>query len=128
MTDCQSLNANGGPCKSPALPSGYCYMHDPELAEQAQQARLKGGLNRRVVPIGEYPGRIETVEQLLEFVNRALQEAWNLQEGSERRLRAVTALLRVACDVIPLSDLNARLELLEDLLYGSTNANNKKAN
>jgi hypothetical protein len=112
------VESTGLPCGAAAMDNGYCFLHSPDHKEEAKIARIRGGLNRRAAPIGEFPGYIETVNQLMGFINRALEEAWLLGEGgSEKRLRAVTALLRVAADVIPQVDTEARLEILENLFY-----------
>jgi len=119
MTDCIGVTPEGKSCPAPAVgDSEYCFFHDPEKIAQAQAARIRGGLARRVSPTTDYPGAVENVTQLMKFLNRALEESWAL-EGSEKRLRAVAQFLRIAVDVVGLADLNARLELLEGLIYAS---------
>ena len=71
--DCKGITPEGLPCPTPAnLGTDYCYFHDPAKKAEAQAARIRGGLNRRVSPVGEYPGSVENITQLLAFVNRAI--------------------------------------------------------
>ena len=120
------VESTGQPCGAAAMENGFCFMHSPEHKDAARLARLKGGINRRSVPIGDFPGRLESVTQLVDWINATICEAWHLESG-ERRISAITALLRVAVDVLSLSDVSARLEILEGLVYASSQ-NNRKAN
>jgi hypothetical protein len=44
---CTATNADGDPCQAqPVRPSGYCYWHDPALAEERDRKRREGGANR----------------------------------------------------------------------------------
>lgn len=124
MTACKGHTPDG-PCSAPSQLGGdYCLFHDPDRTADAQAARTRGGLNRRVSPVGDYPGSVENVTQLLRFVNRALEESWQL-EGSEKRLRSVAQFLRIAVDVVGLSDLDSRLQLIENLIYAPTQGTRK---
>ena len=45
---CKVVKENGEPCRSaPLKDSDYCWMHDPEHAEEVAEARRLGGLRRR---------------------------------------------------------------------------------
>ncbi len=48
---CPGPNVDGGPCRAPAellLPSGYCFAHDPAVADQRTAARRNGGQTTRL--------------------------------------------------------------------------------
>jgi hypothetical protein len=128
MSECKGTLPDGSHCPTNAITGEeWCFMHSPDHQAEAQAARIRGGLNRRVSPVGEYPGSVENVTQLLAFVNRALEESWNL-EGSEKRLRSIGVFLRIAVDVVGLADLDSRLQLLEGLIYDGNKATTRKAN
>jgi hypothetical protein len=129
---CSATTNDGKPCPAPAVgDSGFCLFHDPNRREEAKIARLRGGLNRKSVLKGEYPGDIATVPDLLLFLNKSLQECWQLESG-EKRLTTIASFLRIACDILSLSDLDGRLQILENLFYkqglNGTNKATKKSN
>lgn len=43
---CKSRRKDGTPCGGTARPSGYCWNHDPELAEARREGNSRGGRNR----------------------------------------------------------------------------------
>lgn len=44
---CIARNATGDPCQAqPVRPSGYCWFHDPAIAEERERKRREGGANR----------------------------------------------------------------------------------
>ena len=46
-TTCQAITAAGCPCSAqPVLSSGWCYWHDPGLADERERARRRGGANK----------------------------------------------------------------------------------
>ena len=117
---CIGLTQSGERCTAPKANGGeYCLWHDPDpiKKEQARVSRIKGGLNRRVTPqLGDYPETIQTATQLLAFINAALQDAKQI-EGHVQRLTVTASLLRIACEILPIVDTAARLEILESLFY-----------
>ena len=47
VSRCRAANAEGASCQAqPVRPSGYCYWHDPALAEERDRKRREGGSNR----------------------------------------------------------------------------------
>ena len=46
MRTCEARKKDGQPCPGPARPSGYCWVHDPELAGQRARGRRQGGRTR----------------------------------------------------------------------------------
>src|SRR5437588_540166 len=43
QTTCSAVRRDGAPCTAPVLAGGYCFAHDPALAEKRAAARLAGG-------------------------------------------------------------------------------------
>jgi hypothetical protein len=46
MACCKANKKDGGPCPLDARPSGYCWVHDLELAGQRARGRRQGGQTR----------------------------------------------------------------------------------
>lgn len=47
VNECMGRNANGHACSAqPVRPSGYCYWHDPQTAQERAEGRRRGGKNR----------------------------------------------------------------------------------
>jgi hypothetical protein len=117
---CVGITQSGERCTAPKANGGeYCLWHDPDpiKQEQARVSRIKGGLNRRVSPqLGDYPETIKTAQQLLEYINAALADCKQI-EGHVQRLTVTASLLRIACEILPIVDTAARLEIVESLLY-----------
>lgn len=50
MAKCQAITKNGKSCQANAQNgSDYCFLHDPEKAEAAKTARIKGGSSIKVL-------------------------------------------------------------------------------
>ena len=114
---CTALTNDGKPCPAPRQTDAlFCLWHDPARVEAAQLARSKGGINRRQLDNSEYPGDVKNADQLLAVLNSALSDAWQL-EGNIQRLHVITGLLRVCVEILSLTSISAKLELLQGLLY-----------
>jgi hypothetical protein len=46
MDRCRAMKKDGTPCPVEARPSGYCWVHDPELAVSRSRGRRQGGKTR----------------------------------------------------------------------------------
>src|SRR5262245_56372401 len=46
MSNCKGKKRDGSPCPVAVRPSGFCWIHDPELAEQRATGRRQGGKTR----------------------------------------------------------------------------------
>jgi hypothetical protein len=116
---CKAIKANGEPCESAAWEgSDFCLWHNDELKEQQHEARVKGGTNRRTTATSPWPGPIETASDLMTIINISLQDAFQMEAG-ERRQRSISSLLRIALDALPIVDVDARLRILENLIYAN---------
>ena len=126
---CLGKKTDGSACGSPAREgSDFCLWHDPDLAEEAHRQQVRGGQARRVASIiGEYPGDVTDVDSLVTFLNAIAREAWNLPEGSEKRLRCLTAVGKLFLDMIPDVVYDKRFDNLEQLiLYGQPSKSTTK--
>ncbi len=88
---CKGTNERGEPCSAPRVEGReYCFWHDPDTANERAAARKLGGLNRRQVkatkPVG--PVQVETPEELLILVEKALSDCFAL-ENSISRAKAI---------------------------------------
>jgi hypothetical protein len=93
-------------------------MHDPEHAEEVQEARRLGGLRRRreKVTSGAYDfeglGSVEQIRRLLEI---AALDTLGL-ENSVARSRTLAYLAQVALKALEVGELEDRVRALEQLL------------
>lgn len=114
MGTCQATTKNGQPCGANALAgSPFCFWHSPDRERDVLKAQTKGGY-RRKTPAGvtEFPGEISDMKGVLVWINTLLRCSWEA-ENSDKRTRALTSLLRLAVESLQVSDIEARLELLE---------------
>jgi len=116
---CSARKDDGSPCGSPPLRDGdFCLMHDPEHAEEVQEARRLGGLRRRreKVTSGAYDfeglGSVEQIRRLLEI---AALDTLGL-ENSVARSRTLAYLAQVALKALEVGELEDRVRALEQLL------------
>jgi hypothetical protein len=122
---CTALTAEGKPCPAPRqTDSPYCLWHDPERKIEAQLARSRGGIARKQTDKSEYPGDIETPQELLAILNAAMRDAFEM-EGNIQRLHVITGLIRAASEVLALADINSKLEVLQGLLYATNKSPGK---
>jgi len=116
---CTAVTAGGGQCRqAPLGGKDYCFWHDPELAEEAQEARRLGGLRRRrertVGDAYQFDG-LATAEQIRRLVEIAVVDALGL-ENSIARARTLAYLAQTAAKLLELSDLEVRLREVESAL------------
>lgn len=66
---CRATRRDGEPCRAKAGASGYCFGHDPDLAQRHEEGRSVGGRNRataaRVGKLLQGDGEIVDVLSLL---------------------------------------------------------------
>jgi hypothetical protein len=119
MPRCKATKKDGSPCPVEARPSGYCWVHDPELARSRARGRREGGKARSkpaaVLPATAPDLPIRTVADvvglLAESINRTRKGELDPKVGN-----AVGYLSSVLLRALQDSDLAARLaELREDL-------------
>lgn len=100
--------------------SAYCYAHDPTLAAQRAAARRAGGRARHGRKLGSVgvnvePVTLATVADILTLLETTANDL-NLLENSVNRARAFIALATAATKTIEVSEIEQRLQALEERL------------
>ena len=116
---CAALASGGVPCRqAPLTGRDHCYWHDPDNAEEAQEARRLGGLRRRrertVAGAYEFDG-LATAEQIRRLVEIAVVDTLGL-ENSVARARTLAYLAQTAAKLLEIGDLEDRLHEVESAL------------
>jgi hypothetical protein len=113
---CTFESSDGRQCRAAPLREGtLCFLHDPERAEDAAEARRLGGLRRRregtvgVVYDLMSLDRVDGIRRLLDIV---VADALGLDHGIGR-LRVLIAAASAALKVVEAGEFEARLEALE---------------
>jgi hypothetical protein len=118
---CQATREDGLPCRAaPGQDSGFCFMHDPEHADEAKEARRLGGLRRRrerTVQAAYDLESLETVEKIRRLVEIAALDALGL-ENSVSRSRSLIYAASVAAKLLEVGELEERLRALEEAVRG----------
>lgn len=116
---CQARTSSGEPCRAyPVRDHAYCFAHSPAHKEAAQQARRRGGFNRRRrSPVAEHrdienPATVDGLRQLFEI---AVSDTLT-QENSLQRNQLLVSTLRAGIQVASFIDVNERLASLERAL------------
>jgi hypothetical protein len=116
---CIFVKENGERCNAnPQRDSDYCYMHDPEHAEEMAKARHLGGLRRRKEKAvqGAYDvGELEDVGDVRRLVQIAVMDTLSL-ENSIARSRTIAYLAQVALKALEVGEIEDRLKALEQTL------------
>ncbi len=116
---CGGTNQRGQPCAhTPLRDRGYCLWHDPELEEEAQQARKLGGQRRRRERVihGAYEfNGLATVEDLRRVLEIAVLDTLGLDNGVQRN-RVLGSLVMVAAKLLEVGELQERLDRVEAAL------------
>jgi hypothetical protein len=111
MTTCSATRKDGSPCTTQARASGFCFAHDPELAEKRRAAYSTGGSNKRT------SRRIDklTPASLRPVLDKLFATLDGLEDGTiEPRVgTAMASVAGVICRVYEASDLEMRLKTLE---------------
>jgi hypothetical protein len=116
---CSARKDDGSPCGSPPLKDGaFCLMHDPEHAEEVQEARRLGGLRRRKEKITsdayDFEG-LNDVGQVRRLLEIAALDALGL-ENSIARSRTLAYLAQVSIKLLEVGEFEERVRALESLL------------
>jgi hypothetical protein len=116
---CRELTARGEPCRAtPLRDRDQCFLHAPEHAAEAMEARRLGGLRRRregtLAGAYDFDG-LSTVPDLRRLLEVAAVDALGL-DNSIARVRALTALVQVGARLLEVGELEPRIAVLESLL------------
>lgn len=117
---CQATTKRGQPCQSPAGADGFCFWHSPARAAERAEARSKGGKARHGRAITYIPGEegeisLENARDVLKLIERAANDALKM-ERSLSRSRTLGSLAAVALKAVEVTELEARIEALEQLI------------
>jgi hypothetical protein len=107
---------DGRLCRASAIRGErFCYMHDPERAEEAAEARRLGGIRRRRerTLAGAYElGGVRTFEDLMRVVEIVVFDVLGL-ENSIARARILLSAALAGAKLAEVGDLATRIETLE---------------
>ncbi len=119
---CAYAKSDGLPCGAAPLRDGqYCFLHDPEHADEAAEARRLGGLRRRREKTleGAYEfGGLDSVDGIRRILEIAVFDTLGL-ENSVARSRALAYLAQIALRTLEVGELEERLALLQAAIDSS---------
>jgi hypothetical protein len=113
---CVATKSDGQPCRAaPLRDAAYCFLHDPDRAEDAAKARHAGGVRRRregtLGVVYDLQG-LETVAGIRRLLEIVVDDALGLDAGIGRS-RILVAVANSATKLLETAELEARLEALE---------------
>ena len=116
---CRETNKRGDRCGfSPQRESDVCWLHDPDHADEAREARRHGGLRRKrestLAGAYEFDG-ILSEGGIGRYLDIAAYDALSLDFGVAK-VRAMVAIAQVAEKVLHGADLQERVEALESVM------------
>lgn len=113
---CSVTMPTGQHCRSaPLLDRPFCFLHDPDQAEKAAEARRVGGNRRRhesTLGVVYDLGDLATVDGMRRLLEIVVADGLGLDAGIGR-LRVLIAALGKAIELHETEELTARLEALE---------------
>lgn len=113
---CTFRMPDGELCRASALRGQrFCYMHDPEKAEEAADARRLGGIRRRREGTlsGAYElGGVRTLDDFLRVVEIAVFDLLGL-ENTIARARGLLHAAQVGAKLLETGELEERIVALE---------------
>ena len=120
LRTCKARKQDGSPCGSPPLQEGdFCYMHDPEHADEAAKARSLGGQRRRreSTLAGAYEiGPLDTVGGIRRVLEIVIFDALGMEANSVARGRLLIAGTQVLTKLLEVSELEQRLADIEAIV------------
>jgi hypothetical protein len=122
---CAAFTAGGQPCGAgPQRDRAFCFVHDPERAAEADEARRLGGLRRRrestVAAAYDLSG-LDTLDGMRRLLEIAVTDTLSLEVG-EARIRVLLAAIAVARRIHSDADVERRLEVLEGVIRAGRDA------
>jgi hypothetical protein len=116
---CAAVRADGRPCGAgPQLDRAFCFVHDPERAAEAAEARTLGGLRRRregtIATAYDLAG-LDHTDGIRRVLDIAVTDSLGLDNGIDRN-RTLIAAVTAATRLLTVGDFEARLEAVEAAL------------
>jgi len=116
---CQGNKQNGERCRqAPLADSEFCFWHDPDHAEEAEQARRLGGQRRRREKITEGAYEIEGIDALSlaeRIVKIAIVDTLSLENSVNRNRTLISASIALA-KLTEVGEQEERLAAVESAL------------
>ena len=109
---CNATRRDGQPCVAAAQPSGYCFFHDPALADARTAARQRGGRGKSHVARFQKKAPQE-LRDVLDQLMQALEETY----GGQLEPRVATAMATLCGAIVriyELGELAVRVQALEE--------------
>src|ERR1035437_4121028 len=138
---CRAATTDGKHCPAtPLRDEDYCFMHSPDHAAEAAEARRLGGLRHRrekTLSLAYELESLGTVEGIVRVLDIALRDVLGL-DNSVPRNRVLIGVAQAAARLLEVGDLAARVASLEaavghgsssteDAAFPEENANDSKA-
>lgn len=126
MRACQGKSLDGQPCRAPARETGFCFAHDPDLAETRQLAKRKGGKARHGRQLGPLlpegvpgvqiaAGATLSLEDVARLISGEIATVLTM-EKSHARARSLGYLAEKLIKLHEVGELADRLDSLEGML------------
>ncbi len=116
---CNYIKEDGERCQAPPLhESAYCFVHDPEHAQEMAEARRLGGLRRRKEKAVQGAFNIEGLDdagQIRRLLMIAALDVLSL-DNTVARSRTLVLVAQAAAKLLEAHELEERLEALEATL------------
>ena len=113
---CAFVMADGQGCRASPLRDGrHCFLHDPERAADAAEARRLGGIRRRresTLEIAYELAGLDSVDGIRRLLEIIVADALSLDNGIGR-LRVLIAAVSTAARLLDAGELEARIAALE---------------
>lgn len=126
MRTCEAKTKYGQPCRAQARETGFCFAHDPELAEKRHSAKSNGGMARHGRRIGEVSAEVVASLQIADGETLSISDVAALVSGeiavvlqmerSHARARTVGYLASQLIKLYEASALVDRVAMLEKQL------------
>jgi hypothetical protein len=118
---CAGRGPTGEPCQSPPLRDGqYCFMHSPEHAQEAQEARKLSHIRhkREATLSGAYDlDSVNSMEGLRRIVEIIIMDTLTMDNTISRN-RALAYYIMVALKIKEVGDHETRIASLEQAVHG----------
>jgi len=119
---CAFRGPTGEPCRAaPLKDSQFCWVHSPEHAQEAQEARKLGGMRRKreatLVGAYEFEG-LDTVQGIRRILEIAMLDTLAM-ENSITRNRTLAYLSTVALRTLEVGNLEERIATLEQAIQSN---------
>jgi hypothetical protein len=127
---CAGHKQNGDACRAaPLAESAFCFLHDPDHADEAAQARKLGGLHRRrestlaaVYDVGDL-AKVEGIRRVLEIV---VYDGLGMEQNSVNRGRMLIAASLALAGLLKTGELEAQLAELVAILKPRVDAQKER--